>query len=69
MIRKDGLYKHTKHIDVYYTYTKQQCKDGNVRVSHCPSNKMPADGLTKPLNKLLHAKFVTLINMVKVPRA
>jgi hypothetical protein len=69
MIRKDGLHERTKHIDVYYEYTKQQCKNGNVRVSHCPGTEMPADGLTKPLDKLLHAKFVTLINMVKVPRA
>jgi hypothetical protein len=67
MIRKDGLHERTKHIDVYYKYTKQQCKDGNVRVSHCRGTEMPADGLTKPLDKLLHAKFVTLINMVKVP--
>jgi hypothetical protein len=28
---------------------------------------MPADGLTKPLEKLEHAKFIKLINMVKVP--
>jgi hypothetical protein len=27
---------------------------------------MPANGLTKPLDKLEHAKFVKLINIVKV---
>ena len=28
---------------------------------------MPADGLTKPLFKIEHAKFLHLINMVEVP--
>jgi hypothetical protein len=69
MICKDGLHERIKHIDIYYKYTKQQCKDGNVRVSHCPSTEMPADSLTKLLDKLLHAKVGTLINMVKVPQA
>jgi hypothetical protein len=36
-------------------------------MSYCLGTKMPADSLTKPLDKLLHAKFLTLINMVKVP--
>jgi hypothetical protein len=28
---------------------------------------MLAKGLTKPLNKLEHAKFIKLINIVKIP--
>jgi hypothetical protein len=69
MIRKDGHHERTKHIDVYYKYTTHQYKEGHVTLSHCPGTDMPADGLTKPLDKLLHTKFLQLINMVKVPRA
>jgi hypothetical protein len=29
---------------------------------------MPADSLTKPLDKLDHARFIKLINMVKTPK-
>jgi hypothetical protein len=57
MIRKDGQHKRTKHIDVYYKYTTHQYKEGHVTLSHCPGMDMPADGLTKPLNKLLHTRF------------
>jgi hypothetical protein len=69
MIRKDGHHERTKHIDVYYKYTTHQYKEGHVTLSHCPGTDMPADGLTKPLNKLLHTRFLQLVNMVKVPRA
>jgi hypothetical protein len=69
MIQKDGHHERTKHIDVYYKYTTQQYKEEHITPSHCPGTDMPADGLTKPLDKLLHTKFLQLINMVKVPRA
>lgn len=68
MIRKDGHHERTKHIDAYFKYTKQQYKDGNLNLEHLPGVEMPADGLTKPLDRFEHAKFLTLINMVRVPR-
>jgi hypothetical protein len=67
MITKDGHHKRTKHIDAYFKYTKQQHKLGTVALHHLPCGDMPADGLTKPLDKLDHAKFIHLINMVRVP--
>jgi hypothetical protein len=68
MVRKDGHHERTKHIDNYYKYTKQEYQNGNVDLEHIPGVDMPADGLTKPLNKTSHAKFLRLINMVTVPR-
>jgi hypothetical protein len=68
MITKDGHHERTKHIDAYFKYTKQQHKLGTVSLHHLPGVEMPADGLTKPLDKLDHAKFIHLINMVRVPR-
>jgi hypothetical protein len=67
MVRKDGLHEHTKHIDNYYKYTKHEYKNSHILLDHMPSVDMPADGLTKPLDKLQHAKFVCLIDMVRVP--
>jgi hypothetical protein len=67
MIQKDGHHKRTKHIDAYFKYTKQQYKDGTIKLDHLPGVDMPADGLTKPLDKYGHAKFISLINMVRVP--
>jgi hypothetical protein len=68
MVRKDGHHERTKHIDNYYKYTKQEYQNGNVDLEHIPGVDMPADGLTKPLDKTSHAKFLELINMVTVPR-
>jgi hypothetical protein len=68
MIRKDGHHERTKHIDAYFKYTKQQYKDGTIKLHHLPGIDMPADGLTKPLDKYEHAKFISLIGMVQVPR-
>ncbi|KAF7568397.1 hypothetical protein PtrM4_130100 [Pyrenophora tritici-repentis] len=68
MIRKDGHHERTKHIDAYFKYTKQQYKDGNLKLDYLPGVEMPADGLTKPLDKQEHAKFIGLIDMVNVPR-
>jgi hypothetical protein len=68
MVRKDGHHERTKHIDNYYKYTKQEYQSGNVNLKHIPGFDMPADGLTKPLDKISHAKFLKLINMVTVPR-
>jgi hypothetical protein len=68
MVRKDGHHERTKHIDNYYRYTKQEYQEGRINLEHIPGIDMPADGLTKPLDKLEHAKFIKLINMVKVPK-
>jgi hypothetical protein len=67
MVRKDGLHECTKHIDNYYKYTKHKYKNGHILLDHMPSIDMPADGLTKPLDKLQHDKFVRLIDKVRVP--
>ena len=68
MIRKDGYHERTKHIDAYFKYTKQQYKDGTIKLDHLSGVSMPADGLTKPLDRYEHVKFLSLINMVHVPR-
>jgi ribonuclease HI len=68
IICKDSHYERTKHIDNYFKYAKQQNKDGNIYLEHLPGVDMPADGLTKPLEKTDHAKFLHLLNMAPVPR-
>jgi hypothetical protein len=68
MIVRDGHHERTKHIDNYFKYTKQQVKCGKIKLSHIPGTEMPADGLTKPLDKLDHDKFLRLINMVPISR-
>jgi hypothetical protein len=40
----------TKHIDVRYHFIRQHVQAGRINVEFCPSNRMTADILTKPLN-------------------
>jgi hypothetical protein len=41
----------TKHIDVQYHYIRHLIDSSKVTVEYCPTNKMLADALTKPLAK------------------
>ena len=42
----------TKHIDVRYHYTRELVHNGTIAVVHCPTARMVADLLTKPLGRL-----------------
>jgi hypothetical protein len=68
MVRKDGHHERTKHIDNYYRYTKQEYQEGRIYLEHVLDIHMLAEGLTKPLDKLDHARFIKFMNMVKVPK-
>jgi hypothetical protein len=47
----------TKHIDIKYHHVRQTIADQTITLQYCPSNKMVADMLTKPIAAGL---FVTL---------
>ena len=53
----------TKHIEVQYHYIRQEVKAGNVVLNYLPTERMPADGLTKPLNSIRYSEFLKLLNM------
>lgn len=53
----------TKHIEVQYHYIRQEVKAGNVVLNYLPTERMPADGLTKPLNLIRYSEFLKLLNM------
>jgi hypothetical protein len=42
-------HQRTKHIDVQYHYIRHLVNTGKVEISYCPTDKMAADALTKPL--------------------
>ena len=41
--------KRTKHMDVRYFYITDMVKRGQVKIEHCPTERMIADFFTKPL--------------------
>ena len=41
----------SKHIDIKYHYTREQIGKGIIGLDYVPTNRLPADALTKPLPK------------------
>ncbi|KLP21267.1 Uncharacterized protein LW94_13101 [Fusarium fujikuroi] len=53
----------TKQIRVEYHHIREAITEGQIKVEYAATDKMAADGLTKPLAKPQHEKFISLLNM------
>jgi hypothetical protein len=49
--------KQTKHIEIWYYYVADHIAKGDLSVVWCPTNKMIADFLTKPLQGKVFQQF------------
>jgi hypothetical protein len=49
--------KQTKHIEIWYYYIADRIAKGDLSVVWCPTNKMIADFLTKPLQGKVFQQF------------
>jgi hypothetical protein len=56
-------HKRTKHIDVYYHFTRQMVEENVVVLEKIHTENQLADMLTKPLNKVLFQKHTDSLNM------
>jgi hypothetical protein len=55
----------TRCIDIRYKWIIEQVQRGRLKVSHIKGIEMAADGLTKPLMREKHARFVRLLGMTR----
>jgi hypothetical protein len=53
--------KRTKHINIWYYYVADRVAKGDVRVVWCPTDRMIADYLTKPLQGKAFVHFRNLL--------
>jgi hypothetical protein len=65
LLQSDGHHERTKHIDIAYHYAKERVKSGRLQVLPLRSADMAADGLTKPLDRLAHERYLTHIGLTK----
>ena len=56
-----SMSKNTKHMELRYFYVKDRVSGNNIKIKYCPTEKMIADFLTKPLQGELFRKFHTVI--------
>jgi hypothetical protein len=53
--------KRTKHINIWYYYVADRVAKGDLRIVWCPTDKMIADFLTKPLQGMAFVEFRNLL--------
>ena len=61
------FHSRTKHIDIRHHFIRQLVEDNSVKLEWVPTNEQIADGLTKPLAKDPHWRFVTGIGLTDRP--
>ena len=57
------LHSRTKHTLLKYRYIKEARQAGIFNILYIDIKRMPANGLTKPLNGIAHQKFLNLISL------
>jgi hypothetical protein len=53
----------TKHIDIQYHFTREHVADKDVELMYVPTERMPADTLTKPLARVKHTETAGLLGV------
>ena len=64
LVKNPQLHERSKHIDICYHFTRDLNEKGKLKVAYIPTNEMPADGFTKPLQKLGFLRFKGLLGLV-----
>lgn len=55
--------KRSKHIDTREFFIRDLCNNGEINLKYCPTDKMKADLLTKPLGEIKHRKLAMELNL------
>ena len=56
-----------RHVDIHNCWVRQEAKKGQFEVKYLPTNEMPADGLTKALDKGKFERFVAQLGLTLLP--
>ena len=52
-----------KHLDLRYFWLRDAVQEGKIQVIHCPTDRMPADLLTKALERLKVSACVEMLGL------
>lgn len=55
----------SRSVDIRYKWIIERVKSGELDLRHIPGTEMVADGLTKPLRRELHTKFIRLLGLTE----
>jgi len=57
-----------RHVDIQNMWLKQEFKKGRFQVEYLSTDQMPADGLTKALQRAKFERFRSMLNLVDIKR-
>jgi hypothetical protein len=55
-----------RHVDIHQHWLRQEVQAKRIAIQWISTNEMPADGLTKPLTRQKHERFVRLLGLVDI---
>lgn len=66
MVNDEAIQTRLRHIDIRNYWLRQMQQNGRIDINWIPTDSMPADGLTKPLNSDNHGRFIRQLGLVSV---
>jgi hypothetical protein len=62
----DKLHTKVKHVDIHQLWIRQEVTASRINVKWVPTDRMPADGLTKILPKQKFTEFIRQLGLVDI---
>jgi hypothetical protein len=64
----DKLHTKVKHVDIHQLWIRQEVTASRINVQWVPTDRMPADGLTKILPKQKFTEFIRQLGLVEITK-
>lgn len=62
-VKTERVNRRSKHIDTRQKFVQELCSTGQIALEYCPTDRMAADILTKPLGPLKHDRFRIMLGL------
>jgi len=68
LVNKEDIKLNTKlrHVDIYNHWLHQEVQQKRLKIRWISTDKMPADSLTKPLQRQKHENFINMLRLVDI---
>lgn len=64
LVKNPHLHERSKHIDICYHFIRDLAEQKKLQISYIPTDRMIADGMTKPLQRVAFERFKKMLGVV-----